>query len=264
MSSGMRRPFFVWRRHGISQTQATLRKLHQIAGRVQPVYAFREWLGRSFDMCVSSTVEAISQYAEVIVIGLLVNPASAAGYFIAARLANVFSMVATGLDTYTITHASRLHFSGDKARLQAILRTVMTVAFALIAPTYLLLMAFGSQALSIFGRDYLSQYDTLAILATAGIVITLSGPASGILMMTGSERLCSRIALSATVLRLSITVVLATRFGAQGAAVSWALINAPVAIFYVVLCKRICGVDASIFSLVGRKPSVARRPVDEN
>jgi len=46
------------------------------------------------------------QYAEVILLGFLVAPAAAATYFIAARVANIFPMIATGLNTYTVTRSA--------------------------------------------------------------------------------------------------------------------------------------------------------------
>jgi O-antigen/teichoic acid export membrane protein len=232
------------------QTRATVRRLKAEVGASVPQFAIREWFRRSIDMCISSSVDAISQYAEVIILGFLVSPTAAAGYFVAARIANMFSMVASGLHTYTITYASRLHFSGEIAQLQGILRSVMTVASALIIPSYAMLAIFGHSVLRIFGPVYAAEYPTLMILATAGLVITLSGPASGILLMTGAERLCSRIALLAMALRMLTTIVLASRYGAIGAAMSWALVNTPVAVSLSLLCRKVCHVDPSALSVL--------------
>jgi hypothetical protein len=42
---------------------------------------------------------------------------------------------------------------------------------------------------------------------------------------------------------------LAPRFGAAGAAVGWAIVNAPVAIFVSLLCRKRCRVDPSALSI---------------
>jgi len=231
------------------QTIATLRAYPADVAAASPRTALKEWAARGFNMCVNTGVEAVAQYAEVILLGLLVTPAAAAGYFVAARIANIFPMLASGLHTYTVTFASRLHYQGDSEQLQGLLRSVMTVAFALIAPSYVLLMVFGGWLLALFGPGYGANYPTLAVLATACVIITLSGPASGMMMMTGGERLSSRISLGALAIRLAATAALATHFGGLGAAVSWALINAPVAVLLSVLCRRRCGVDPSVLCI---------------
>jgi hypothetical protein len=44
------------------------------------------------------------------------------------------------------------------------------------------------------------------------------------------------------------------KFGAFGAALGWALVNAPLAIGLAILCRRTLGVDPSILSIFHRGP----------
>jgi O-antigen/teichoic acid export membrane protein len=69
-------------------------------------------------------------------------------------------------------------------------------------------------------------------------------------MMTGGEKLWSRIAILSLALRVALMLVLAPRYGAVGAALGWAVVNAPVAIFVSLLCQRRCGVDPSAWSIL--------------
>jgi O-antigen/teichoic acid export membrane protein len=200
-------------------------------------------------MCLSASVEAMGQYAEVILLGFLVAPTAAATYFIAARIANIFAMISSGLNTYTVTQVSNLHFAGETEGLQHVLRSVMTVVFVLVTPLFVLLIAGASPVLSIFGPAYQSGYVPLIVLASASFIVTLSGPASGILLMTGAEKLWSRIAILSLVLRVLLMLYLAPRYGAAGAAVGWAIVNAPVAIFVSLLCRKRCRVDPSALSI---------------
>jgi O-antigen/teichoic acid export membrane protein len=216
---------------------------------LQPVYLARDWLGRASGMFLSSCVEALSQYAEVIVLGFLATPSAAAAYFIAARIANIFPMLSSGLNTYMVTSASRLHFGGQINRLQHILRSVMTVAFLFSAPIYIVLALAAAPILSIFGPSYVLDRSALIILASASFIITLSGPSAGLLLITGDERLWSRIAVLSLALRLVIMSRLAPEYGAVGAASSWAIVNVPVAIAASILCRQRCGVDPSALAL---------------
>ena len=192
----------------------------------------------------------MGQYAEVILLGFLVAPAAAATYFIAARIANIFAMISSGLNTYTVTQISNLHFAGETESLQDVLRSVMTVVAALVTPLFLLLILAAAPILSIFGPSYVQGHIPLVILASASFIITLCGPASGVLLMTGGERLWSRIAILSLAARVLLMLYLAPRYGSTGAALGWAIVNAPVAIWVSLLCRRRCGVDPSALSIL--------------
>jgi O-antigen/teichoic acid export membrane protein len=205
----------------------------------------------------------MGQYAEVILLGFLVAPAAAATYFIAARIANIFAMISSGLNTYTVTQVSTLHFAGETEGLQHVLRSVMTVVFALVTPLFILLIIAAAPILSIFGPAYGAGYVPLVALASASFIITLSGPSSGILMITGGEKLWSRIAILSLMLRILLMLYLAPRYGASGAAIGWAIVNAPVAIWVSQLCRNRCGVDPSVLSIFSRwcpAPRAAHHP----
>jgi O-antigen/teichoic acid export membrane protein len=231
------------------QSFAVYRIFPKDVAAAKPRYATREWFERARSMCLSASVEAMGQYAEVILLGFIVAPTAAATYFIAARIANIFAMISSGLNTYTVTQVSNLHFAGETEGLQHVLRSVMTVVFVLVTPLFILLIVGASPILSIFGPAYHSGYAPLIILASASFIVTLSGPASGILLMTGAEKLWSRIAILSLALRVLLMLYLAPRYGAAGAALGWAIVNVPVALFVSALCRRRSGVDPSAFSI---------------
>ena len=209
----------------------------------------RHWFSRGLSMWQSAIVEGASLYFDVMLIGYVASPAVAGEYFVAARIAAIFLMVQTGLNTYSYAHSSNLYFSGQKERLQEILRSLVVVSTALVAPCLLLIYLFGADILTIFGERYATVYPTLAVLATACFIMSTCGSASVILLTTGHERIYSRVITIATLGRVALTALLAWRFGAFGAACGWALVNAPLAIALAVLCRRVCGVDTSIVSV---------------
>lgn len=232
------------------------------AYQAKPAPGLREdyaalWSQRARAMWLSAMVEGASLYFDVMLIGYFAGPAVAGEYFVATRVANVFLMVLTGLNTYSFSHSAHLYFSGQIQRLQDILRALVGVSALLVTPLLALIYVFGAQILTIFGARYAHVYPTLVVLAGACYVMCLSGSASVILLTTGHERLYSRIITTATALRMSITAVAAWKFGALGAAFSWALVNAPLFMLLAAICKRACGVDPSIVSWV-RSPMRSR------
>lgn len=211
---------------------------------------WRVWLSRSTPMWQSAMLEAASMYFDVMLIGYVASPAAAGDYFAAARLANVFLMVMTGLNTYTVSRSATLYFSGQIDKLQDILRSLAMVSTAMLAPLLLLIYVFGGALLTIFGARFSSDYSTLVVLSTACFIMSTCGSASVILLTTGQEKLYSRIIGVATLLRVALTTLLAWRFGAVGAACGWALVNTPLFMLLSVICKREVGVDPSILSVL--------------
>jgi len=211
------------------------------------------WRERGRHMWLSAIVEAASQYADVMLIGYFASPAAAGDYFVAARIANIFLMITTGLNTYSFTHSAKLYFSGNIPRLQEILRAMVGAAATFATPLLVLIIFFGQTILSIFGARYVGAYPILLVLALAAFVMCLCGSASVILLTTGHERLYSRVVVVATSFRMMLTALLAVKFGALGAACGWALVNAPLQMGLAYVCWRACGVDPSILNFIPRR-----------
>lgn len=208
------------------------------------------WRARSRAMWASAVIEAASQHADVMLIGALASPVVAGDYFVAARIAGVFPMLMSGLGAYAAAHGANLYFSGRLRELQAMFRAIVTVALALAAPAYVAILLFGRQILSLFGEHFVATYPTLLVLSSAIFVVAMCGLAPGVLLLTGLETLYSRIIALATAARIALSAVLAIAFGSVGAAFGWALVGAPVAIALAVLCRRMRGVDPSVYCLV--------------
>ena len=213
---------------------------------------WREWVRRAGSMWSSAVREAAAQYAEVLLLGLLVSPAVAGLYFVAARMANVFAMMSGGLHSYTVTHASNLYHAGQMSALQALFRSVMTMALLIAAPLILLVVVLGGVLLNVFGHHYADGYWVLLLLSVGSFTAAMTGPSNALLLVTGHERLYSRVLFVALLIRVGLITWAAPRFGALGAAAAWTVVTGPVAIGLAAATRRLTGIDPSIFSLLGR------------
>ncbi|ODN65397.1 hypothetical protein A6302_04545 [Methylobrevis pamukkalensis] len=100
-------------------------------------------------------------------IGALASPAAAGAYFVATRLANAFTMVAGGLNGYSASRISALHFGGGKDELHHMMRSVMAVALLLVTGLGVGIVVFGSFALGLFSAAYVDVYPALLVLSAA-------------------------------------------------------------------------------------------------
>jgi O-antigen/teichoic acid export membrane protein len=213
----------------------------------------RDWFARARAMWVSATIEAASQHADVMVIGAVVAPAVAGDYFLAARIAGVFLMLTSGLGAYAATHGPNLYYAGKRDELQALFRAIMRVAFLVAAPALLSVLFLGPGLLALFGPRAAQIYPTLATLSIATFIMAMCGLAPGLLLLSGLEGLYSKIAAAAIAGRIAASAILATFLGSLGAALGWLCVSAPVAILFVVLARRLRGVDPSALSLLAAR-----------
>jgi len=67
-----------------------------------------------------------------VLIGLVVDPVAAGGYFVASRIANAFSMISGGLNSYSTRRISSDYYQGGTPALIGVLRTLGLVTAALV------------------------------------------------------------------------------------------------------------------------------------
>jgi O-antigen/teichoic acid export membrane protein len=108
----------------------------------------------------------------------------------------------------------------------------------------------GDLLLMIFGESYADQHGILMVLSIGAAVAALGGPAMYVLLLTGHEAWYSRVVVIGLVLRVAALVVLAPRFGAIAAAVSWSTCLIGTTIALNVVCRRFVGVDPSVVALL--------------
>src|SRR5580704_6521356 len=223
--------------------------LPQIRG-VTPTTDVSAWVRRSLPMWTAAFLDASSQYLDVILLGVLLSPVAAGGYFVAARLANVFAMIAGGMANYSATPIASLFFTGHHPELQRSLRMVSLAVAALVVAGLAVIFVGGDLLLMIFGKSYADQHGILVVLSIGAAVAALGGPAMYVLLLTGHEALYSRVVVIGLVLRVVALVVLAPRYGAIAAAFSWSACLIGTTIALNAVCRRYVGIDPSVITLL--------------
>lgn len=218
----------------------------------RPKFEFKTWRSRSVKLWFYNGLEAINQFLDVLLLGLLLNPTIAGAYFVLTRLANVFIIASGAVGLYASRHIPRLYFEGDLKRLGHYLN-VVAIGCALLIPAGLLLVwLLGPFVLSVIEPHYV-QYAPLLLLLCLGTAAILGAGASGmVLTFTGHES-CIVFVLAGTVLArmlgfmlfvptfqmLGATVVTASSFVLMSAALSY-------------LSRKLTGHDGSVLRLVSR------------
>ena len=133
-------------------------------------------------------LEASSQYFDVVVVYWLLDPAAAGIYFAASRLANVFAMLLSALNSFANRRLPALYFAGARAEIDRGL-ILMAEVSAICVAVGLMMFSFGStELLGLFGASFVTHRWTLIVLAIGTAVQTAGGPAAAILLGDRSTR----------------------------------------------------------------------------
>ncbi|MDR3376734.1 MAG: hypothetical protein P4L98_23695, partial [Ancalomicrobiaceae bacterium] len=207
-----------------------------------PRFLTTEWFRRSVTMTTAAVTEAAHQYSDTILIGYLLGPGSAANYFVITRIANVFSMLTSGIHTYSVSRISHLAYLDrfdDLRRLMAqmsvltIGASVALLAFIAIAGTFLL---------GLFGAQYCDLYGKLFLMSLVTGAVAMAGPGPMLMLIMGADALYLKLVFAALVVRIAALSILAPIWEVPGAIAALALATLPLAISVSVICIRQFGV----------------------
>jgi O-antigen/teichoic acid export membrane protein len=238
----------------IVQILAIWRAMPQSILGATPSFRLREWSMISARFWVSTILETINQYFDVVIIYWLLDPVAAGAYFVASRLANMFATVLAAVHNYATRRIPALYFAGRSDDLTHTL-TLMAEVVLLCVAGGLAVIAFGAEPiLGLFGPAFIAQKWTLIILATGTALYAAGGPASAVLMIAGFEGRYPLIVATNMILRFLGFAILIPMLGLTGAALSTAVSLAIVTVVLNVLCRRWVGLDPSILVLFRKSP----------
>lgn len=221
-------------------------------GATAPIFDLQVWRKRSVKLWLLNVLEAINQFLDVLLLGLLLNPVIAGAYFVLTRLANTFIIASGAVQFFASRHVPRLYYKRDFKQLDHHL-DVVAIGCAALIPVGLAAMAIaGPFILTLLDPQY-AQYGALLVLLSLGTASLLGAGASGVLLtFTGYEgRIVTILALTVAA-RLAGFVLIVPSFQILGAALvtSSSFILMSAALWY--FSRKLTGFDGSVIRLVSR------------
>ncbi|MDQ2878626.1 MAG: polysaccharide biosynthesis C-terminal domain-containing protein [Pseudomonadota bacterium] len=148
-------------------------------------------------------------------------PAAIVGQYRAAwQFVAIAGLVQTAMDTILGPRIAAAARVGATDEIAAVARRALFLALALATPLFVVLIAFPSQLLSVFGPEFRQGALALQILAAGQLVRLASGPLGSILVMTGNQRWVLAYAGVGVALCVGLTTLLVPMYGAVGAAMA--------------------------------------------
>ncbi|TPW26312.1 lipopolysaccharide biosynthesis protein [Pararhizobium mangrovi] len=180
----------------------------------------RSWIHRSLKLWFSTSLEAVNQFLDVLMIGLLLSPSLAGAYFVTTRIANIFLAAADSANIMTTRRIPDLFFHRRFGELARLLDVVAGVTLAVIVVGLVAIAIGGSWLLVLIDPDTARFYPWLLVLCLGTAALAAAGPSAPLLMITGNEGRYLAVIGAGVALRIAGFVVLTPLFGLAGAAVA--------------------------------------------
>jgi len=232
---------------GLGQVVVLNRRLAGVVEGGPKAYAARIWLTTSVPIFLVEAFYYLLNYSDIIVLKQFRSADDVAIYYAAAKTIALVSFIYYSV-AQTIAHKFvEYDVSGDRAGLTDFLKQSVRLTFWPSLAVIVGLLALGHPLLRLFGREFVSGYYLMFIIAIGLLARASVGPAERLLNMLGERRACALVYGSSFAISLVLCIVLIPRLGLAGAAIasSAALVFESASLF--VVAKRRLGLHCFIF-----------------
>jgi O-antigen/teichoic acid export membrane protein len=223
--------------------------LPQQALIIKAQFRSRAWLTAAIPLTLIGGTDLINNQADILMLQFFGSSKDVGIYRVSVQGAILVSFSMQALSSVISPQFARLHSLGDKDRLQRLVTVSARIIFLLALPVCFTLILAGKPIITlIFGAEFTESHVPLAILAAGNLFIASMGPAGFLLVMTGHERIMSKIMVMTAGLNIFLNFFLIPPFGAIGAACATVI---SIGILYSALLltvKKCLGINTSIFS----------------
>lgn len=183
----------------------------------------REFWSFSATRGVSSAVEILLEWFDVILVGALTSSREAGIYAVVTRCARAGEVVQQAARIAVGPQISAALARGAVIEAREIYGLVTAAMIWLAWPFFIVLAVFGDAVLTAFGPGFDDGAVPLAVLSLAMGLATAAGTVQTILLMGGRSSWQLADKSAALVLNIALNLVLVPAWGISGAAVAWAV-----------------------------------------
>ena len=201
----------------IGQLVVLNRRLATVIVAGPKAYAVRAWLSTSTPMFVVEAFYLLLTYSDVIVLRQFRPPDDVAIYYAAAKTLALVAFIYFSV-AQTLAHKfAEYHVAGNSKRLADFLALAVRLTFWPSLASILVILALGEPLLRMFGRDFVSGYYLMFIIAVGLLARASVGPAERLLNMLGERRSCALVYAGSFAINIGLCFALIPRWRASPA-----------------------------------------------
>lgn len=185
--------------------------------------------------------------AGIIILGWLKDTRDVGLFSVALQIAllTVFFLQVTNASV--APKIAALYADNKKIELEKMMQRVTKGLFFIGLFILLVFLFGGREILSLWGSEFIEAYLILIIIGVGQLINLSTGAVGFVLMMTGFERVLSRISLLHITLNIILNFILISMYGLLGAAIATALTMASENITKVIYVKSKTGINVFSF-----------------
>lgn len=172
---------------------------------------------------LSSIMEILLNWLDVLLVAALVSAAQAAIYAAASRFITSGTLVLQALRLAIAGDVSAALARKDHDRVSQMYRTASQWVVLSSWPLYLVMAVFAPTVLRIFGASYPAGAHALSILCLAMLVNLAAGNVGTVLLMGGRSTWVLADKAASLAINVAANLLLVPHYGITGAAVAWAV-----------------------------------------
>lgn len=209
------------------------------------------WITQAIALLPITLLYNINDRIDVVMISKNLGPNENAIYSIASKF-SAFSAFGLVIINAVLVPLIASHFKSGKPKeeLQKIIKPNTRKAFIVSLTISIVLIAFGEQILSLFGKDtenYSAGTSTLMVLILGQLVNVATGSVGYILTMAKLEKLAITSIISSILLNILLNYLLMPVYGILGAAIATTVSMIVWNVLMLIFVKRKTGINPTIF-----------------
>lgn len=192
--------------------------------KASPTYIVQPMLSFAVVSWLSTLATTGLIWADTLMLGYF-TPAEEVGiYTVGTRLVTLAIFVLNPINSAFVPHVAHLYHLGDGKGVDRVFGAANRWITRISIPAFIMLFAFPTQLLGLFGPGFEAAAIVTIILAIGQFANAAAGPCGSVLNMTGRVKLSLADNLGALVLNIVLNLILIPQHGIVGAAASWTIV----------------------------------------
>jgi O-antigen/teichoic acid export membrane protein len=216
---------------------------------VAPQHDQKMWLRVAAPLLLVDVFLVVITFADIIMVGILLDPSSVAFYVAASRTAGMVTFFTASIGALTGPRIAELNSQGRLDEVQELLRGITPWIAIPATLAALALIATGPFVLPLFGEGFEVAWTPLIILSIGNLIWCVNGPASLVLTMTGHHDITAKVYVVSAVASVLLNAILIPWLGLTGAAIATAVTLATMSSYLVVVARRTLSIRTGLSSL---------------
>jgi O-antigen/teichoic acid export membrane protein len=191
---------------------------------ITPITQNKELLSFSLPLFFTAIFVDIMGWADTFFLGIYMNPSIVGIYNIALPLATTLGIFLTSFSSMVFPIISEMKAQRNYKEMGKIFSTVSRWIFLISFPIFIIIIFLPKTIIfNFFGKDYISGYNALAILASGYFINVITGPGIQVLKSFSKVKSIFIINSSLALFNVILNIILIPKYSLNGAAIATAL-----------------------------------------